>query len=106
MGVHWVELPFEEGGLLKPVEQGHMARCGGWGTWYEQQVSWGQSPADGGPSRRCGSAQGVQNEVVVGAMGENNSGGDCHCSRGFVWWSWELRGRVVTGNGGVDGGGG
>ena len=86
MGVHWVELPFVEGGLPKRVEQGHVARCGGQGTWYERRVSWGQSPADGGPSRRHKSAWGLgmcRNGVVVG---ENNGGGDGFHSGGFVWW--------------------
>ena len=36
--------------------------------------------------------------------GENDGGGGgCH-SMWLVWWSWELRGHVVTGNGGIDGG--
>ena len=60
----------------------------------------------GRPSRQCKLVWGVQNEVVVDAMGENNGSGGGHCSRGFVWWSWESRGRMVTGNSGVDGGGG
>ena len=51
MGVHWVELPFEEGGLLKWVEWGHVAHCGGWGTWYKRWALWGQSSAGGGPFR-------------------------------------------------------
>ena len=106
MGVRWVELPFEEGGLPKWVKQGHMARCGGWGTWYKRWALWGRSPVGGKPSRRCGSARGVRNEVVVGAMGENGGGGGgCH-SIWLVWWSWWLRGRVVTVDGGGDGGSG
>ena len=35
MGVHWVELPFEEGGLPKQVEWGHVVHFGGQGMWYE-----------------------------------------------------------------------
>ena len=60
----------------------------------------------GGPSQQCKLAWGVRNKVVVDVMGENDGGGGSHCSRGFVWQSWESRGCVVTGNGGVNGGGG
>ena len=34
-----------------------------------------------------------------------HSGGGRH-SRWLMWWSWELRGCMVAGNGGDDGGGG
>ena len=87
MSVHWVELPFEEGGCPKRVERGHVTRRDGQGTWYERRVSWGQSPADGGPSRRHKSARDLElgrNGVVVG---ENDGGGDGFRSGGFVWRS-------------------
>ena len=109
MSVHWVELPFEEGGCPKRVERGHVTRRDGQGTWYERRVSWGQSPADGGPSRRHKSARDLElgrNGVVVGAMGENDSRGGGRCSRWLVWRSWESRGRVEAVDGGGDGGGG
>ena len=61
---------------------------------------------DGRLFRRRKLVWGVRNEVVVGAMGEDDGGGDGHCSRGFMWRSWELRGRVVTVDGGFDGGSG
>ena len=48
---------------------------------------------------------GVGRNGVVGAVGKNNSGSGGYCSRGFVWRSWELRGHVVAGDGGDNGGG-
>ena len=36
---------------------------------------------------------------------EDKGGGGVRSSRGFVWQSWELRGRVVAGDGDDDGGG-
>ena len=106
MGVHWVELPFEEDVLPKRVERGHVTRRGELGMWYVRRASWGQSPADGGPFRRRGSARGLgvgRNGVVEGKS--DSGGGGCR-SMWLVWRSWESRGCVVAENGGGDGGGG
>ena len=85
MGVHWVELLFEEGGCLKRVEWGHVTCRGELGMWYVQRASWGRSPAGGRPFRRHKLLWGLgvgRNGVVVG---ENDGGGDGFRSGGFVW---------------------
>ena len=43
---------------------------------------------------------------VEDAEGKNDGGGGRRHSRWLMWWSWELRGCMVAGNGGDDGGGG
>ena len=50
-------------------------------------------------------AAGLRQVVGFSKLGEDKGGGGVRSSRGFVWWSWELRGRVVAGDSDDNGGG-